>query len=135
MPAFIAKKLVQLLLKNDKSPKQARVLVLGITFKENVADIRNSKVANLVRELQDYSVQVDVADPLADPLEVMDAYGIALIERASPPYDAVTVAVAHDGYKGYDTAYFASIMTQKPVLIDLKGIYPNIGPEIDYWKL
>lgn len=135
MPAWVAKKLVQLLLKNGKSPNKARVLVLGITFKENVADIRNSKVANLVRELQDYSVQVDVADPLASPQEVMETYGIALTDRPNMPYDAVAVAVAHDAFKNYDAPYFMSIMNSQPILIDLKGIYPNIGREIEYWKL
>lgn len=134
MPAWVAKKLVQLLLKNGKSPNQARVLVLGITFKENVTDIRNSKVANLVRELQDYSIRVDVTDPLANPKEVMETYGITLIEQPASPYDAIAIAVAHDAYKKYDAPYFISMMNPKPILIDLKGIYQNSGPEIDYWK-
>jgi UDP-N-acetyl-D-glucosamine/UDP-N-acetyl-D-galactosamine dehydrogenase len=135
MPAFIAKKLVQLLIQRDKNPRQAKVLVFGITFKENVADIRNSRVAKLVHELQDFSVNVHVADPLASPNEVAHDYKLTLVDKLSNDYDAVVVAVGHDQYKAYDSAFFKSIMGQKPILLDLKALYKDVDKDIHYWRL
>ncbi len=135
MPAWVAKKLVQLLLKNGKNPRQSKVLVLGITFKENVADIRNSKVATLVRELQDFSINVHISDPLASPNEVAQAYKLTLSDQISDDYDAVVVAVAHRDYQGYDSHFFKSITRENPILLDLKGLYEDIDKEIEYWRL
>jgi UDP-N-acetyl-D-galactosamine dehydrogenase len=135
MPAWVAKKLVQLLLKNGKNPRQSKVLVLGITFKENVADIRNSKVATLVRELQDFSINVHIADPFASPNEVAHAYKLTLSDQISDDYDAVVVAVAHRDYQGYDSHFFKSITRENPILVDLKGLYEDIDPAIEYWRL
>lgn len=135
MPAWVAKKLVQLLLKNGKNPRQSKVLVLGITFKENVADIRNSKVATLVRELQDFSINVHISDPLASPDEVAQAYKLTLSNQISDDYDAVVVAVAHRDYLGYDSKFFKSITRENPILLDLKGLYEDIDKEIEYWRL
>ena len=135
MPAFITKKIMQLLIQRDKNPRQAKVLVLGITFKENVADIRNSRVAKLVHELQDYSVNVHVADPMASPDEVAHDYKLTLVDKLSTDYDAVVVAVAHDQYKTYDSAFFKSIMGNKPILLDLKALYKDVDKDIHYWRL
>lgn len=135
MPAWIAKKLVQLLIQKDKSPGKAKVLVLGITFKEDVADIRNSKVAALVHELQDFSINVHVADPHASPNEVAHEYKLTLVDKISDDYDAVVVAVAHEQYRKYDTAFFKSIMRENPILMDLKALYDNVNSDIHYWRL
>jgi UDP-N-acetyl-D-galactosamine dehydrogenase len=135
MPAWVAKKLVQLLIKKDKSPHQAKVLVLGITFKENVADIRNSKVATLVQELQDFSVNVHIVDPHASPNEVKHEYNLTLADKISTGYDAVVVAVAHDEYRTYDSLFFKSIMGKNPILVDLKALYEDVDEEIEYWRL
>lgn len=135
MPAWIAKRLVQLLIQRDKNPRSAKVLVMGITFKENVADIRNSKVAALVHELQDYSINVHLCDPHASPNEVAHEYKLTLVDHISSDYDAVVVAVAHDDFKGHDTAYFKSIMTTNPILMDLKSMYENTDPDLCYWRL
>ncbi len=135
MPAWIAKKLVQLLIQRDKNPGQAKVLVLGITFKEDVSDIRNSKVAALVHELQDYSVNVHLADPHASPNEVAHEYKLTLVDKISNGYDAVVVAVAHKEYTAYDLAFFKSIMSERPILMDLKGLYGNVDEEVCYWRL
>ena len=99
MPAFVAKKLVQLLISKEKNPGNCKVLILGITFKENVSDIRNSKVADLYHELHAYSVQVDVVDPYADPEETEEEYGIHIKSQPASDYDAVIVAVGHDECK------------------------------------
>ncbi len=135
MPGWIAKRLVQLLIQRDKNPRQAKVLVLGITFKENVADIRNSKVAALVRELQGYSVNVHVVDPHASPNEVAHEYKLTLVDKISDGYDAVIVAVAHREFQGFDSDFFLSISNPKPILMDLKGLYNNLDSRIEYWRL
>jgi UDP-N-acetyl-D-galactosamine dehydrogenase len=135
MPAWVAKKLVQLLLKKDKSPHQSKVLVLGITFKENVSDIRNSKVAALIRELEDFSIEVQIVDSNAQANEVAQEYNLILRDQISTGYDAVVVAVAHDVYRSFDSAFFKSIMGKNPILMDLKGLYEHLDPEIEYWRL
>ena len=135
MPAWIAKRLVQLLIQRNKNPSQAKVLVLGITFKENVADIRNSKVAALVRELQDFSVNVHVVDPHASPNEVAHEYKLTLVDKISDGYDAVIVAVAHREFLDFDSEFFVSISKKDPILMDLKGIYGGVDERIAYWRL
>jgi len=135
MPGWIAKRLVQLLIQREKNPSQAKVLVLGITFKENVADIRNSKVAALVRELQDFSVNVHVVDPHASPNEVAHEYKLTLVDKISDGYDAVIVAVAHQEFNAFDSDFFMSISNEKPILMDLKGVYKDVDKRIEYWRL
>jgi UDP-N-acetyl-D-galactosamine dehydrogenase len=135
MPGWVAKKLVQLLLKKDKNLRLSKVLVLGITFKENVADIRNSKVATLIRELQDYSIQVQVADPHASPEEVWQAYHLTLDNHIQSGYDAVVVAVGHRLFAAYDATFFENIMNPNPILMDLKGLYQINNPNLEYWRL
>jgi UDP-N-acetyl-D-galactosamine dehydrogenase len=135
MPAFVAKRLVQKLIENGKSPKECKVLVKGITFKENVADIRNSKVADLIRELMDYSLNVHIVDPHASPNDVAHEYKLTLVDDISNNYDAVVVAVAHEEYKNLDMDYFKSIMNGEPVLFDLKCVYPKEVEGIDIWRL
>lgn len=137
MPAWVAKKLVQLLIQRDKNPGDAKVLILGITFKENVSDIRNSKVAALVDELKEFSVTVEVSDPYASPEEVFHEYGIELTHSISDDYDAIVVAVAHDEYRAYTNPDFIKITRERPVLMDLKALYQReeIDPQIQYWRL
>lgn len=125
MPAFIAKELVQHLLKANKNPKASKVLVLGITFKENVADIRNSKVVDVVRELMDFGVNVHVVDPHASPNEVAHEYGLTMVDEIGKNYDAVVVAVAHNAFRQKTLADFRAISTDTLLLFDLKAIYPR----------
>ncbi|WP_240625514.1 nucleotide sugar dehydrogenase [Spirosoma pollinicola] len=136
MPAFVATKLVQLLLQVGKNPAQTKVLVMGLAFKENIADIRNSKVADLVRELMKYAVNVHIVDPLASPNEVAHEYNMSLMEKPVGQYDAVIVAVSHDSYRAFDAAYFRSLMSESPILLDLKGMYTvQKSAGIEYWRL
>ncbi|MBC8153823.1 MAG: nucleotide sugar dehydrogenase [Bacteroidetes bacterium] len=136
MPAFIATKLLQMLLQRGKNPRQTKVLVMGLTFKENIADIRNSKVVDLVRELMKYAINVHLVDPYASPNEVARDYRMTLMDTPADSYDAVIVAVGHDAYRALDAAYFNSIMNGAPILLDIKGLYA-IGEAdgIDYWRL
>lgn len=136
MPAFIAKRLTQQLIQRGKFPQQTKILVMGITFKENVADIRNSKVAELVKELMQYSINVHVTDPFASPNELAHEYNLTLIDRISDDYDAVIVAVNHREYEKLDYDYFKTIMKENPILLDLKGIYNRKRANgMLYWRL
>ncbi len=138
MPGFVAKRLVQKMIQKGKTPQKTKVLVMGFTFKENVADIRNTKVVDLVRELMEYSVNVHLVDPYADPNDVVHEYKLPMMDSPSNNYDAVIVAVNHKEYVGLDTDYFKSIMNGAPILMDLKGVYNQDVAEaagIDYWRL
>jgi UDP-N-acetyl-D-galactosamine dehydrogenase len=128
--------LVQLLIQNGKNPGQAKVLVMGLTFKENVADIRNSRVVTIIKELMDYSINVHITDVRASPNEVAHEYKLTLAETISDNYDAVVVAVAHEEYKKLTGTYFASIMNSSPILMDLKGLYDVKNEDkLTCWRL
>jgi UDP-N-acetyl-D-galactosamine dehydrogenase len=137
MPEFIAKKLVQTLLKNGKNPIHSKILVMGLTFKENVSDTRNTKVVNLIQELEGYAIKVDVADAHASPEEVFQQYGIQLIEKTDPPYNAVLVAVNHREYETLNADDFIAMMPEDPVLFDIKGMYDKEAmiQKLSYWRL
>ena len=136
MPAYIATKLLQMLLQKNKNPGQTKVLIMGLTFKENVSDVRNSRVADLVRELMKYAINVHLVDPRASPNEVAREYRMTLMDTPSDKYDAIIVAVGHDEYRTLDISYFKSLMNGAPILLDVKGLYqlqPDDG--VDYWRL
>jgi UDP-N-acetyl-D-glucosamine/UDP-N-acetyl-D-galactosamine dehydrogenase len=136
MAAHIAKKLVQMLIKKGKSPHSCKILLMGLTFKENVTDIRNSKVIDVIRELMDYSVNVHITDAHASPNEIAHEYRLTVTEKLADNYDAVIVAVGHDEYKTLDATYFKSIMNNYPILFDLKGLYPFKDKQgIEIWRL
>jgi UDP-N-acetyl-D-galactosamine dehydrogenase len=135
MGGYIAKQTVKKILAADKHLLQSRVLVMGFTFKENVADIRNSKVADIVRELQSYRVTVDVIDPYADAEELSHEYHIELKNKPESRYDAIIAAVAHQQYREYTEQNFAELLTDKGVLIDVKGIYRDKINNLVYWSL
>ena len=135
MGGYIAKKLVKKLIGMGKGILGARVLVMGMTFKENVADIRNSKVVDIINELKDFGVDVDVMDTYADSEEVKQMYGFKLIEKPRDNYDAVIVAVSHDAYKDLDEKYFKSLTYDNAVLVDIKGMYRGKINELKYWSL
>ena len=126
MPAYIAQQTIKQMIVNGCSIKGAKVIVLGLTFKENCSDLRNSKVVDLVRELQDFGCEVLVHDPVADPVEALHEYGIRLaIWEKLPQVDAVVASVAHQYY--YDMPISDLLAKLKPagVFIDVKSSYPN----------
>ena len=135
MGGYMAKKLVKKLINMGKGILGARVLVMGMTFKENVADIRNSKVVDIINELKDFGVDVDVVDAYADSEEVKQMYGFGLIEKPRNNYDAVIVAVSHDAYKDLNEKYFKSLTYDNAVLVDVKGMYRGKINELKYWSL
>jgi len=134
MSNYLARKVVQHIIKNVSDVKSARVLVMGATFKENVSDIRNSKVADVVRELQSFFLNVDVIDPYADSEELKHEYGFGLTDKAQGEYDAVIVSVCHEPYADLDDTYFASITKPHALVADLKGTYRNKLKSRQYWS-
>jgi len=129
MGAFVAGKVVKLLIRNGHVVNQARALVLGITFKENCPDIRNARVIDVIRELSEFGVTTDVYDPMADPAEVAHEYGIPLLKE--PPtdrYDAVVLAVAHQAFT--ESAFQDWVAAHAGVIYDVKGcLRPDLAHE------
>ncbi|MGM0612676.1 MAG: nucleotide sugar dehydrogenase [Bacteroidota bacterium] len=136
MGRYVAKQLVKKLIAADKNVLRTKVLVMGITFKENVSDIRNSKVVDVIEELEDYGVNVDVVDEHASPGEVKEEYGIDMKESADGNYDAIVAAVSHEQYAKMTEEDFLKYATDnKPIFVDVKGIYKGKIHKMDYWSL
>ncbi|WP_276500621.1 nucleotide sugar dehydrogenase [Terrimonas pollutisoli] len=135
MANYVARKTVQHIIKTVGDVKSARVLVKGATFKENVSDIRNSKVADVVKALKAFYVNVDVEDPHADSAELEHEYGFGLTEEIGKEYDAVIVTVPHNDYIKLDDDYFSGITKPHALVADLKGIYRNKINNRKYWSL
>jgi UDP-N-acetyl-D-galactosamine dehydrogenase len=135
MGPYVAKQLVKKLIAAGKNVSNCRVLIMGTTFKENVADIRNSKVADVYNELKTYGVQIDVVDPHASPEEVMQEYSYSLTDGPNGKYDAVIVAVSHREYADLQENDFKAMMNDGGILVDIKGLYRKRIKEITYWSL
>ncbi|MBK7383380.1 MAG: nucleotide sugar dehydrogenase [Flavobacteriales bacterium] len=135
MGGYTAKQTVKKIIAAGTNPADARVLVMGATFKENVTDIRNSKVADVVNELKSFSCTVDVTDPHADAAEVEHEYGYKLAPEMKGPYDAIIVAVNHSEYASKDEAWFKGMMKPNGVLVDLKGVFRKKIKNLNYWSL
>jgi len=134
MGFYVAKNLVKKIIATGINISKSKVLVMGATFKEDVSDIRNSKVADIVKELTSFGLTVDVADPHADSDELKHEYGFGL-SKPGKKYAGVIVAVNHKEYKGLDEKYFASLLSPKGVLVDVKGIYRGKIRKLNYWSL
>lgn len=135
MGGYIGKQIVKKLVKAEKYIQKSRVLIMGITFKEDVSDIRNSKVVDLYRELLSYGVEVDVIDPYADPKEVKEEYQFDLKDKASGKYDVIIAAVSHDKYKNMEESDFMALANKKAIFVDIKGIYREKIKNLTYWSL
>ncbi len=135
MGRYVGKQTVKKIIAAGKNPMGARALVMGMTFKEDVTDIRNSKVIDVVDELRDFGVEVDVIDPGASPAEVHEEYKINLSEKPTGKYDAIIAAVSHKEYAGLDEKFFAGLMNEKGVLVDIKGMFRNKIKDLTYWSL
>jgi UDP-N-acetyl-D-glucosamine/UDP-N-acetyl-D-galactosamine dehydrogenase len=136
MGGYIAKQVVKRIIAKDKDLRKVRVLIMGITFKENVSDIRNSKVVDLISELESYHVKVDVVDPFASRHEVEEEYGIKLREKPENKYDAIVVAVGHKQYAELSLNDFLNLAEEDAIIVDIKGIYRDmLKGRLDYWSL
>jgi len=135
MGFYVAKNTVKKIIAAGKNISKAKVLIMGATFKENVSDIRNSKVADVVKELKSFGVKVDIVDPYADPEEFKHEYGYPIISNPKKNYDAVIVAVNHKPYLNLTPEYFKKLLSPKGVLVDVKGIYRKQKLPFTYWSL
>ena len=135
MGGYVAKQTVKKVIAAGTNPADARVLVMGATFKEDVTDIRNSKVADVVKELKSFSCTVEVSDPHADSAQVEHEYGYPLVEAINGRYDAIIVAVNHAVYGKHGHAWFRDHLTSNGVVVDLKGTLRNELKDITYWSL
>jgi UDP-N-acetyl-D-galactosamine dehydrogenase len=135
MSKFIATELVKGIIKAGKNLLNSRILVMGITFKENVSDIRNSKVADVIEELASYGISVEVVDPFADPEEVKHEYGISITDKISGSYDAIILAVAHNTYASLNESFFNEHLNERGVLFDVKGLYKEFAGKVNYMSL
>lgn len=134
MGFYVAKNCVKKIIAAGKNISKSKVLIMGATFKEDVTDIRNSKVADIVKELKSYGVKVEVVDPHADSAELKHEYGFGL-NKLARGYDGVIVAVNHKEYKTLDEKFFSSILSKKGVLVDVKGMYKGRMKKLSYWSL
>ncbi len=118
MGTYIASRIIKLMAQNEQPIKGGKILVLGLTFKENCPDIRNSKVVDVIHELKSYGCELDIYDPHADPQEVHHEYKLTLISKLEKHYHAIVLAVSHDEFK---TLPWEKIRTNKTVVFDVKG--------------
>jgi UDP-N-acetyl-D-glucosamine/UDP-N-acetyl-D-galactosamine dehydrogenase len=129
MPHFVADKVVKLMIKKGQKILNSKVLVLGITFKENCPDIRNTKVVDVVHELEKFGCDVDIYDPWADPVEVKKEYGLEILpvtnhsSQITNSYNAIVLAVSHDQFKALD--YPKLTNGSNSVIFDIKSVLPN----------
>jgi len=135
MSTYVAKKTIQMMIKAGKLLTDTKVLIMGVTFKENVSDIRNSKVADLYKELKSYSIHIDVSDPHAKNEELLNEYNFQLTPTINNTYDAVIIAVNHQEYVTLDENYFTSICNENAVIVDIKNMYRDKIKKLRYWTL
>lgn len=138
MGVFVAQKLVKLLSRNDLAPGRARVGVLGLTFKEDVPDLRNSRVPDLVRELRAFGIEAQVHDSLADVAEAQRHYGLTLVPLTElERLDALVLAVPHAPFRAMGEERLAAMLVRGGVLIDVKSALhrPRLPQTCRYWSL
>ena len=135
MGRYIGKQTVKKIINAGKGVKDSRVLIMGITFKENVTDIRNSKVVDIISELNEFGVNVDVIDPNASAHEVKEEYNIELKSKPSGKYDAIIIAVNHQQYISLDETFFESLLNKTGLIVDIKGIMRDKIHNHFYWSL
>ena len=135
MGAYVGRTVAKKVIAAGTTMKEARVLVMGATFKEDVSDIRNSKVVDVINELKSFSCHVEVVDPHADSDELNEEYGFKLVEKATGLYNAIIVAVNHREYVLLKEQDFNTMLSANGLLVDLKGIYRIKIKNLNYWTL
>ncbi len=135
MARNVARRVIQHVLRHTPDVNNARVLVKGVTFKENVSDIRNSKIVDTVKEIKAFNIAVDVEDPFADPEEVREEYGLELMRKDGSDYDAVIIATPHHQYYSMPVETLYTITRPSALIADLKGIFKGLVLERSYWSL
>lgn len=136
MGAYVAQKTIKLLIKNNKNIYNSKILILGITFKENVSDIRNTKVIDIINEFRNYKINFYIYDPNVSASAVKKEYNLDIISSfKNNKYDAIVIAVNHKVFNDYDEKLFKDILTPDGIIIDIKGTFKNKIKENTYWSL
>jgi len=135
MGAYVAEQTVKKIIAMGKEITNSRVLVMGVTFKEDVTDIRNSRVVDILKELSKYNVKYEVVDCYASKHEVEEEYGLKMVDEPTGKYDAVIVAVNHAKYKTLTEDFFAGLLKERGLIMDIKGIYRGKIKNIAHWTL
>jgi UDP-N-acetyl-D-galactosamine dehydrogenase len=130
MGAYVAERMVKTMLQRGISVKGSRVLVLGLAFKENCPDLRNTRVIDVVSELQEYGAEVDVADPWVDETEAQSVYGLQLVQPVAGSYDGILLAVAHDDFKDAGPEQLRRYGRGVHVFFDLKSVFDKALSDI-----
>ena len=131
MGAYVVTQLVKAMTRRRLQVDGARVLIMGLTFKENCPDLRNTRVVDIIEELKDYKVQTDVFDPWADPAQAQHEYGITPLQNPEPGvYDAIVIAVAHHQFKTMGAQAIRALGKPEHVLYDLKYLLPLDGSDL-----
>lgn len=125
MGQYVAQQLVKALIQRDVRIRGARVLVMGLTFKENCPDLRNTRVIDIVRELEEFGVQIDVYEPWADAEEALREYDVVLSQPEIAAYDGIVLAVAHDQFKEMGAVAIRALGRPNALLYDVKSILPS----------
>lgn len=130
MGGYIADNTIKLMLQKGQPVVGSRILILGLTFKEDTPDLRNTRVVDIINQLRSYNATVDVHDPWADPQEAQAEYGISLVSNLQPDiYDAAIIAVGHDQFHELGTTGMRTLLKPNGVLLDIKSIFP--AQEVD----
>lgn len=135
MAEYIVQSLYNILSETDKKANNIRALLMGITYKENIDDIRNSMAVTIYELLKNKSINVDITDPYANPDKVFDMYGITLSKKPESLYNLIIVTTAHNAYTNLNENYFRSISDDNAVLADLRGLYKGKITSMKYWSL
>ncbi|MDE8062027.1 nucleotide sugar dehydrogenase [Erysipelothrix rhusiopathiae] len=139
MGKYIAQKTIKMMINDRKSLYDSKVAILGFTFKENCADIRNTRVIDIVKELNDFGVNVDVYDPLADITEVKSYYGLEVVNNlpleGNNKYDVIILAVNHSEFISIPTESFNKILNDNAIIIDVKNVKTDLAESYKYWSL
>ncbi len=140
MGKYIAGHTIKQLINSGRSVKKSKVLILGLTFKEDISDIRNTKVVDIYNELKGYGVDVFVYDPYVNKEEAYKTYGLSLIQRpeSKKPFDGIIIAVKHSEYRKYTLGHLRKLCNGKPVMMDIKAFFdkgPAVKAGFRYWRL
>jgi UDP-N-acetyl-D-galactosamine dehydrogenase len=140
MGRYIAGNTIKQLINSGRSVKKSKILILGLTFKEDICDIRNTKVIDIYSELKEYGVNVYIHDPHVDKKEALKTYGISILQRpeSKKPFDGIIMAVKHSTYRRLTLSSLKKLCNSKPVLIDVKAFYDKqsaIKAGFHYWRL
>ncbi|MCI5066436.1 nucleotide sugar dehydrogenase [bacterium] len=138
MGQHVAQRAVKLMVKNDLAVRQAKVCVFGVTFKEDIPDIRNSRIPDIITELREFGCNPDICDPHANPAEVEEEYGITLTDTEKlDQYDLVILAVPHEEFITDRATFLKTYLKETGILIDIKSVYhpSEVTQNQEYWSL